>query len=644
MVMMTIMMNWTSPMKKYFFTAAALLIAASCTRELPETAAIQNENLVPFTIENANGPVIAPEDGSRTQLGNLTGSVVNWTAGDNALLFDNISGCKGHKFTGTPQSDATKINFAGEVDETSTEYWVLYPYNSGASKSGSVISTTLSATQTAVAGSFADKTAISFAHGTRTPGQEVVDGLSFSNLCSVIAITIPTYVDNAKSVVITSNSGTAMAGNISFNTDGSLNSVSGSSSVTLSGTLSAGATYFAVVAPKEYANGFTLTLTTAGNNTYSASTTKTIDAQPGMIYPLGTLGVKLNVTPTVTIAHTYSGSTLTGSSATLSIPVPSELAAMMSAWNIELLNSENTVVRRYDGPNGTMVKANGYDYLPQGTYTISGTYTTQDGKVRTLAGNTATSPAPTFSVSVSGYTSYNYGVGADGYSKNVNTANGLDGSTVYGLGASVTISADLMNDSKYSKSFTYSYDGGAGVSISGNSTSIADKSGQSWAQHTLSASCTFDGTTVNSATRNLHVTGLPFYCPVPTSTMWDTKDNGTGEVRFDNDGIYMRSTGLNAFATTKTGFYCPEGIGAKISADMRLYAKSSLSQIQITVSLGSITCARQDSEASLVKAKTVYKSTSKTGTINNGDKIQIKAYAGATGPNATIYNINAVYN
>lgn len=637
-------------MKKYFFTAAALLIAASCTRELPETAAIQNENLVPFTIENANGPVIAPEDGSRTQLGNLTGSVVNWTAGDNALLFDNISGCKGHKFTGTPQSDATKINFAGEVDETSTEYWVLYPYNSGASKSGSVISTTLSATQTAVAGSFADKTAISFAHGTRTPGQEVVDGLSFSNLCSVIAITIPTYVDNAKSVVITSNSGTAMAGNISFNTDGSLNSVSGSSSVTLSGTLSAGATYFAVVAPREYANGFTLTLTTAGNNTYSASTTKAIDAQPGMIYPLGTLGFKLsNPVMNVDIQHTTDANgNLNGTAADLRIKVnnqdiPAELVAM-ATWDIVLKNSDNVIVRRYDGPNGTMAKANGYDYLPQGTYTVSGTYTTLDGKVRTLTSNTATSPAPTFSVSVSGYTSYDCYKGTNGQTASVSNANAKDGSTVYGLGASVTISADLMNDSKYSKSFTYSYDQGAGVSISGNATSIPNKTAQSWNKHTLSASCTFDGKKVDSETRNLHVTGLPFYCPVPTSAMWDTKDNGTGEVRFDNDGVYMRSTGLNAFATTKTGFYCPEGIGGKISADMRLYAISSLSQIQITVSLGSITCARQDSEASLFKAKTVYKSTSKTGTINNGNKIQIKAYAGATGPNATIYNINAVYN
>lgn len=630
-------------MKKYFFTAAALLIAASCTRELPETAAIQNENLVPFTIENANGPVIAPEDGSRTQLGNLTGSVVNWTAGDNALLFDNISGCKGHKFTGTPQSDATKINFAGEVDETSTEYWVLYPYNSGASKSGSVISTTLSDTQTAVAGSFADKTAISFAHGTRTPGQEVVDGLSFSNLCSVIAITIPTYVDNAKSVVITSNSGTAMAGNISFNTDGSLNSVSGSSSVTLSGTLSAGATYFAVVAPKDYANGFTLTLTTAGNNTYSASTTKTLEAKPGMIYPLGTLGVKLNVTPTVTIAHTYSGSTLTGSSATLSIPVPSELAAMISAWNIELLNSGNTVVRRYDGPSGTMVKANGYDYLPQGTYTISGTYTTQDGKVRTLAGNTATSPAPTFSVSVSGYTSYNYGVGADGYSKNVNTANGLDGNSVYGLGASVTISADLMNDSKYSKSFTYSYDGGAAVSISGNSTSIPNQTAQSWAKHSLSASCTFDGVAKN-ASRDLHVTGLPW----TRSSSFTESEWSLGSWNCKVNSTYLQLGGVSGSgecsATLVTPFYCPANIGVKLTINIKIKTASLLNRNEAYAYVGGSKIISQTGPKGTAVTQ-AYNGLNSTGTLTTSNS-NIKFEGRRSGANSIVEvsYINLIYN
>jgi len=633
-------------MKKTLFTAAALILAAACSRELPESPK-NNENLVKFTIENASGPVMTTadkKDGSKTVITDIVDLDVNWTEGDNAVLFDNSGSCAGHLFTGSVQSDPGYINFSGEMDEGSTAYWLLYPYNSGASMSEGVITTTLSTSQTAVAGSFADKTAISMAYGTRTPGQSVASGLSFQNLCPLIAFTMPSYVEGAQSVTLTPNSGTAIAGTISFNAStGAMTAVSGANSITLNGPLTAGESYFIAIAPKAYENGFTLTVTTAGNQTYSASTTKTIDAAPGKVYFLGTLGLKLDVTPTVTIAHTYSNNVLTGSTATLNIPVAGELAAMISSWSATLKNSDNVVVRNYSSNSGTGSIANGYTYLPKGSYTLTATYTTLDGRSKTLAPVAVNHNVnPNFSVSVSGYTSYNYGVGADGYSKNVSTANGLDGSSIYGLGTSVTISADLMNDSKYSKSYTYSYDGGTAVSVSGNSASIANKSGQSWAKHTLSASCTFDGVSQN-ASRDLHVTGLPFYCPVPTSATWET-DLHTGEARFDNDGLFIRSTGLNEYARTKTGFYCPEGIGAKISADMRLYAKSSLSQIQITLSLGSITCARQDSEATLFKEKTVYKSTSKTGTLNNGGKIEVKAYAGATGPNATIYNINAVYN
>ena len=355
-------------MKKTVFTAAAILLAASCARELPESPK-NNENLVAFTIENASGPVmnaVATSDGSKTVLANIDGSVVNWTAGDNAVLFDNSGACTGHLFTGSVQSAPSYINFSGEMDEGATAYWLLYPYNSGASMTDGVITTVLSAGQTAVAGSFADKTALSLASGTRTPGETVASGLSFQNLCPLIAFEMPSYVEGAQSVTLTPNSGTAIAGTISFDAStGAMTSVSGASSITLNGPLAAGERYFIAVAPKTYENGFTLTVTTAGNQTYSASTTKTIDAAPGKVYYLGTLGLKLNVTPTVTIAHTYSSNTLTGSTATLNIPVASELAAMISSWSATLKNSDNVVVRNYSSNSGTGSIANGYTYPPK---------------------------------------------------------------------------------------------------------------------------------------------------------------------------------------------------------------------------------------------------------------------------------------
>lgn len=563
-------------MKKYFFTAAALLLAAACTRELPETPSPVNEGeLVSFTIENARGPVLADkdQDGSRTALGNLTGSVVNWTAGDNAILFDNSGSCAGHLFTGSVQSDNTKINLSGEMHEGSTAYWLLYPYNSNASLSSGVITTTLSASQNAVAGSFADKTAISLAKGTRTPGETGASGLSFQNLCPLITFAIPEYVENAQSVTITAKSGTAMAGTIRFDAStGAMTSVSGSSSITLNGPLAAGARYFVVVAPTTYTDGFNLTLTTAGNNSYSASTTKTIEAAPGQIYNLGTLGLKLDVTPTVTFNHTYSGNVLTGTTATLNIPVASELAAMIDHWTVTLTNKDSgDIVRNYTTNSGTGSPANEYAYLPMGKYTLAASYTTLDGRSKSLPTIEVTNDKePVFSVNVTGKTSYDY------YKSNgASSANSKDGSTIYELGTSVTISTDLLNNTNYNKTYTYSYDGGTAVSISGNSVSIANKTGQSWKTHTLEATCTFDGVTQNDS-RDLHVTGLPWAETPPGSSNWEYTGANTNIARFessylqigDKDGGFESGV---AKVTFRKKFVVPENIPVNVTANYSLY-------------------------------------------------------------------------
>jgi len=393
-------------MKKYVFTAAAILLAAACTHENPESPVnVNEENLVRFTIESAACPAMG-DNGSKTSLSaDLEFPEVYWSEGDNVILFDNSGSCTGHQFTGTVQSDPTLINLEGAMDDGSTKYWLLYPYNSGSSFDGTKITTTLSATQTAVAGTFANNTAISLASGTRTPGETSASKqLEFSNLCSLLSFNIPSYVNNATSVTIASANGAAMAGTIIFRANsGTMEIVSGSSSVTLSGSFTAGARYFAVVAPNNYEGGFVLTLTTEGGASYSASYLKDIDADPACIYHLGTLGLKLDVTPTVTISHSYVHNNttgledLTGSNAELTIPsIADELSAMIDHWDISLVK-DNTVYRTATS-NGMMTVTNGLSYLPEGTYNISATYYTLDGRHKTIIG-TATAPAPALSVS-----------------------------------------------------------------------------------------------------------------------------------------------------------------------------------------------------------------------------------------------------
>lgn len=632
-------------MKKYFFTAAALLIAASCTRELPETPSPVNEGeLVSFTIENARGPVLADkdQDGSRTALGNLTGSVVNWTAGDNAILFDNSGSCAGHLFTGSVQSDNTKINLSGEMHEGSTAYWLLYPYNSNASLSSGVITTTLSASQNAVAGSFADKTAISLAKGTRTPGETGASGLTFDNLCAVLAITIPTYVDNAQSVTIASNNGTAMAGSISFNAStGAMTAVSGASSITLNGPLNAGQTYFAVVAPANYTGGFTLTLTTAGNNTYSAATTRDLKAKAGTVYSLGTLGVKLNVTPTLSISHTTNSSNeLNGTDASLTISVDPELAAMIDSWALTLKNSNNVVVRNYESTSGTGEVANGYVYLPQGTYTLSGTYTTKDGKTRNLPSVNATSPAPTFTITVDGYTSYDYGVGTDGYGKNVGTANGLDGSTIYDISATLNITSTVLNQLNYT-AFSCTLDGSAISSMASNKKFYkSSQASQSWKDHTIAASATFDGKTVN-ASRKVYVTGIPY------TTTGNKMYNVVSQWSFSNNhhstkdkNYVVLGKGSGACKMYKD-FYCPSYKNMTLNVDYKIYGVGATVSTTITFDVGSTQVFQQKTSYMKTFQKIASDGTATFTSSSYRVSVDCSYGAGATG--CEIYYINLRY-
>lgn len=632
-------------MKKSMFIPAAILLVAACNQTQIETIG-NHEGLVPFTINDAAFPVATPEDeGSKTALADLSGSAVNWTAGDNAIVFDN-GGAAGHLFTGSVLSDATRISLTGEVNDKATAYWALYPYNSGAALSGGVLSTTLSASQSAVAGSFADKTAISLAKGTRTPGQESANGLEFENLCTLISFNMPSYVEGAQSVTITANSGTDLAGSISFNAaDGSLNSVSGSTSVTLNGPLAAGAKYFAVIAPKEYAGGFTFTVTAAGGATYSASSSKTVPGAQGAIYHIGTLGLKLDVTPTVTFNHTYSGNVLTGTTATLNIPVASDLAAMIDHWTVTLKNKDSgDIVRNYTTNSGTGSPANEYAYLPMGKYTLAASYTTLDGRSKSLPTIEVTNDKePVFSVNVTGKTSYDYYT-SDGAS----SANSKDGSTIYELGTSVTISTDLLNNTNYNKTYTYSYDGGSAVSISGNSVSIANKTGQSWNKHTLSASCTFDGVTQKDSC-DLHVTGLPYGTSTNTSynlSGWTYNSSKGSCEHGEKNGYYYFCRDKSGTSSLSKSFYAPGTINLKVYYKIQIDRRWGTGPVMSYIDVGGNNISSMRSEYKLSSGETLTDEASKDTSISSANTEAIgkmTVNASTVASEVRLYYMNLLY-
>ncbi len=630
-------------MKKMYFTAV-LILTAACAKE-PQFNEIPQEKLIRLEIP-------ASRAATRTVLADTEGSSVLWCEGDDITVFDNLSGCSGHTFAGTIDDDPTRSFFSGEVHEGAESIYAIYPADGNARISGQTITTTLPSSQTATPGSFANGAALALAGG-EVSGGTVSGGLSFANLCSVIAFKTPAYLDQARSVVVAARSGAAIAGSVTIDAaNGAITSVSGASSVTLgTSALPKNSTFFVVIAPGTYTNGFTFTVTTKDGNVYTAQTTRTLTAEAGEIYMLGTVGLSLaDFTPTVSLTHTYDAGVLTGTKAELTIPGLAGAAAELGTWSVQLKNGDDVVVRSLDAASGIMTVENGYTYLPQGTYTVSATCNLTNGSsIKTRQGSgTTVSPAPSISVTPGGYTSYDCYKGTNGQSASTATANTKDGSTIYDPSVTVNVAPALLQDSKYSHSQKYQYDTSAETAFdfaSGSRMlSLPDYTGQSWSSHTFRCSFTFDGVEA-TAQRNWILTGLPW---MTTSFTEDTWEKGSWNVDFRS--TYVKIGGVmgsgDANITSKTQFNIPENIPVSVSAYGSLKTlKAGLIYVKTTLNIklaGSTVISRGSPEKS--DKEQSFDNLTGNGTFTPSNcQIFIESTYELAGPYATINMLKLFY-
>lgn len=632
----------------YLLSLLAVVSAVSCSKEISSRSSdilsvSSEEPLSPLTIPATRAAV-------KTVLAAADGSVVHWSEGDALSVFDDASSCGGHRFIGVVQSDASYAQFSGEAHDNYQQIYALYPYDASASFDGTNLVTTLPASQTATAASFANGAALSWG---RVDRNSIGSGLEMQNLCAVISFKMPSYVDGAQQVVVTSLDGKAIAGTATLNVGSGSFSVSGSSSVTVGvSSLAAGTAYYAVIAPGEYPSGFSFRVKTASGKEYTAVNPASMQLVAGGLYPLGTVRLVLDVTPTVTITHNYSEGELVGSTAVLSpMAVDEEWASSITGWSVELRRG-STVVRRLSASSGTMAVAGGWTYLPQGNYDIVARYTLVDGVVKQVRG-TAVSPVPSFNVTLGGYTSYDYYAGTNGCSKNISTANSLEAETVYSPSVTIGISQSLLGDDRYSASWSYSYDGGASSSFSGNHISLDKKIGQSWSKHTLAATCTFDGVTKN-ASRNFHITGLPWSQNPPVEGAWE-------KASWNNEfaGGYVKLGGTSGSGegsiSSKISFYCPSSINVKALASgaMKSYATLGNSSSWVNVKIqtnfmiyvAGTKALTQKSSTKEFEQETSFSNLAATGTISSSNcTIKLESSYTAAGPYVKVTKFTLQYN
>ena len=261
--------------KHIVLVAAALALAACGNEEIIENNESGSTGKVHMTF-TAGTPQ------TRTSLGE-DGHAVNWTQGDLVAIYDGTETICKFEATEVEGSTAT---LEGEAAETDT-YTAFYPYTDDGTLTldNTAITFTLPATQTAVAGGFAEGLNPSWAQAT-----DGSKNLTFQNLCALAKFTVD--AEGVTEVTLTANQESdALSGELTYTiADGTLTATgSASRSVTLTGTFTKGKEYYFVVAPGTLTGGITLNYMGEGGKTYVKTTQKEVTFNAGRITYLGAL-------------------------------------------------------------------------------------------------------------------------------------------------------------------------------------------------------------------------------------------------------------------------------------------------------------------------------------------------------------------
>jgi hypothetical protein len=539
---------------RIFTAVLSMALAFSCQKD------ILSDNQVTRETESATLETGAPTKTS------LTGKEVHWTSDDVIAVFDD-SNYK-NTFTITDAS-GSYANFTGSVTKGTTQIYAVYPENLALSASGSALKVNIPANQTSKAGSFAEEHNISVAKASKIPGVETIGDVTFSNVCSYLKFTVPSSVKDVKTVKFETSKAIAGEATVDASSDAPVAVVSdkGSKSVTMSGTYSAGSEFLFVLAPGTI-NGFTVTVNTA-NATWSVTKDVKVTLEAGKYKNLGVLDFELGVSASA--AHTYSDKTLTGTDVTVNLNLEAAKLAYVTSLNLQVTNANGDVVRKLEKTSASVTEVlaanSDWPYLPQGTYTVSGSYKIDGKKERKLTPLTFDSPAPTFEVTSNAYTSYTKYKNGD-----TSGANGCVAETIYNVtNASVSIVDKILNNSNYS-----SIKGGYSYKLDGNATTTVNATNQSWGAHTVIASYNFDGVTVEGKA-DCHITGLPYKEQVPKNTgtyKWSENEESTlgkHNIKWNNDGVKLEGSSLKQIIYSPS-FNVPNNVNVKLAVPVELYS------------------------------------------------------------------------
>lgn len=253
-------------MKKMFALWGALaLLTAACSNE--ESQEVSFSPLV----------LTAQQEGGEATRTSLSGTEVHWSDGDKVAAF--VSN-EAHTSTATEILSAKSARFTfSDLAADAVVQYAVYPASAAVGLVGeSVVTVTVPTEQTAVAGSFAEGSAVAIAKGGSST-------LGFKNVCGFLAFTI--NADGVQSVHIYANEKMTGTADVNWNSGNPTVNAFGTfayTGVKLKGPFTKGATYYAAVFPGTY-TGLTLKLTHSDGyvSTYTNSNTLTISRKDNVV-------------------------------------------------------------------------------------------------------------------------------------------------------------------------------------------------------------------------------------------------------------------------------------------------------------------------------------------------------------------------
>lgn len=357
------------------------------------------------------------------------------------------------------------------------------------------------------------------------------------------------------------------------------------------------------------------------------------------------LSIFSNIQLIATATHTYEEDVLTGTDVTLNIEDNGAPLELVDDWNIQLLYN-NTAIRSYTAKpeNGTLMKdvTNGWPYVPQGSELTASLHLKTGETIDIISAVLEEIPQPEFTATVSGSTSYSVykSSGAD-------EANGTDGSSIFDINATATISQEILSNQNYSSilKVTYTTDSGqdSGELSYGEATQF---NSLAWQKHALTATVSFDGIEETSLPVECDVTGLPYRAAPPKSSDSDPLYGwveGKGDTfKWENDYLQLGISGFSGEHTVYKTYYVPTDINVNISG--KISAHNAPINTTCSILMGDETVMSVNSDGGAVDYKTSTKEETVPTTMRpSSNVVTLKNSYSVTRSWGRIYYINILY-